>query len=321
MKLLSFLIYIPLQILFLPLALVGILLVAYKQIVVSRRIGSSQTAIEVINGRWTMHVFGIRKDDASVKLASTLPNTSTSGLWLVLFPAWVKYKICGCYFGYPRVPAEGEENIADLMIARTIYCDRIIARLAGAAEQFVVLGAGYDTRAYGVLKQSGLRFFELDQAQTQGNKIAQLAKAGIDARHVTFISVDFSQHSVFEKLQQHGYDRSKKTIFLWEGVTLYLSEHDVRAMLAEIAANAVSDSAVVADFYAHRFIQIGQSRAGKKTLGLTDENLGFGLPFARDYASVFSRFIASESLSVGEHVFMGAADKNGPFVVVSEIRV
>jgi len=268
-----------------------------------------------------MHVFGIRDDDATAKLARTLPNTSTLGLWLVLFPLWLKYKICGCYFGYPRVPIEGEENIADLMIARTIYFDRIIERLASDAEQFVVLGAGYDARAYGVLKQPGLKFFELDQANTQGNKIEQLANAGIDASHVTFVAVDFSQHSVVEKLEQHGFDRSKKTIFLWEGVTLYLSEHDVRQMLAEIAAHAVSGSALVADFYAHRFIQIGQAKAGKKTLVMTDENLDFGLPFAADYESVLSRFIARDKLTVGEHVFMGAVDKNGPFVVVSEIRV
>lgn len=85
----SFFIFIPLHLLFLPLGLVGVFMAAYKQIIVSKRLGSSQTAIEVINGRWTMHVFGIRKDDATERIASALPNTSTSGLWLALFPLWV----------------------------------------------------------------------------------------------------------------------------------------------------------------------------------------------------------------------------------------
>ena len=53
------------------------------------------------------------------------------------------------------------------MISRTIYFDRIIDRLADNAEQFVVLGAGYDTRACGALKSRGLAFFELDQTETQ----------------------------------------------------------------------------------------------------------------------------------------------------------
>ena len=62
MKYLSYAVFIPLQIVFLPVAFVGLLLTAYKQIVVSKRLGVSQTAIEIINGRWTMHIFGLRQD-------------------------------------------------------------------------------------------------------------------------------------------------------------------------------------------------------------------------------------------------------------------
>lgn len=42
---------------FLPLAIVGFVVVAYKQMVVSKRLGVSQTMVEVLNARWTMHVF------------------------------------------------------------------------------------------------------------------------------------------------------------------------------------------------------------------------------------------------------------------------
>ena len=45
MNFISFLIFIPLQIIFLPLGLVGVLLVAYKQMIVSKPLGSSQTAV------------------------------------------------------------------------------------------------------------------------------------------------------------------------------------------------------------------------------------------------------------------------------------
>jgi hypothetical protein len=102
MSVFSFPVFVLLQIAFLPLALVGVLLVAYKQMVVSKRLGVSQTAIEVLNGRWTMHVFDIRRDQAAAQLAGIVPNTSTFGLWLVLFPLWVKHKMSGTYFGYPR---------------------------------------------------------------------------------------------------------------------------------------------------------------------------------------------------------------------------
>jgi len=317
----SFLIFIPLQIIFLPLGLLGVLLVAYKQMIVSKRIGSSQTAIEVLNGRWTMHVFGMREDEAAEKLARALPNTSTMGLWLVLSPLWLKYKISQRYFAYPRIPKAGDENIADLMIARTIYFDKIIERLAQDAEQFVVLGAGYDTRAYGALKDREITFFELDQPATQRMKIEWLGKAGIDSSHVTFVSVDFSRENFFDKLKENGYDAEKKTLFLWEGVTLYLSENDVREMLREIGTRAVSGSTIVADFYGDRFLQIGKSKAGKKALDYTKEGLGFGLPFNTNFEHVFSSFIASENLRIGETYFMGRSNKNGPFMVVSEIGI
>ena len=69
MSLLSLALYIPLQIAFIPLALLGVLLVGYRQMVVSKKLGVSQTAIEVLNGRWTMHIFGIRVDEASANVA------------------------------------------------------------------------------------------------------------------------------------------------------------------------------------------------------------------------------------------------------------
>ena len=88
MNFISFIVYIPLQIIFLPIGLLGVILVAYKQMVVSKQLGVSQTAIEVLNGRWAMHVFGVRQDKAAEILAESMPNTSTIGLWLCLFPLW-----------------------------------------------------------------------------------------------------------------------------------------------------------------------------------------------------------------------------------------
>jgi methyltransferase (TIGR00027 family) len=321
MSVLSFPVFVLLQIAFLPLAIVGILLVAYRQMVVSKRLGVSQTAIEVLNGRWTMHVFDIREDRATARLASTVPNTSTFGLWLVLFPLWVKYKMSGTYFGYPRVPEEGAEGIGDLVVARTLYFDRIIERVVGDVEQFVLLGAGFDTRPYGTLKSQEVAFFELDQTMTQTLKVESLVAAGIDKSHVTFVEVDFSNESIFQKLCASGYDRSKKTLFLWEGVTLYLNEADVRKTLQDIRGHAAPGSVVVADFYGERMIRVGSSSIGKKALEYTNEGLGFGLPLAIDFEDSLRDFIESEDLRLGESHFMGKGSSKGPFMVVVELGV
>lgn len=84
--------------------------------------------------------------------------------------------------------------------------------------------------------------FELDQAKTQQLKRDLLQKAGIDTAHVTYIEVDFSTKQWYEKLEASGYDPTKKTLFLWEGVTLYLAEEDVRNTLREMKAHAAAGS-------------------------------------------------------------------------------
>ena len=217
------------------------------------------------------------------------------------------------------IPEPRREKLADLMIARTLYFDRIIERRAVDVEQFVLMGAGYDTRAYSQLQRVGLRFFELDQPSTQNLKIETLAKAGIDAAHVTFIPVDFSRENVFEKLRAFGYDPQKKTLFLWEGVTLYLSEEDVRNTLRDIREHAAPGSVIVADFYGERMIRMGSGMLGRKALEYTREGLGFGLPFSTDFERIFREFVESAGLDVSETVFMGQRSPSGPFVVVAEL--
>ena len=318
MRLLSFVVFLVLQIAFLPLAVIGFVIVAYKQMAVSKRLGVSMTMVDVLNGRWTMHVFDMRQDVATLRLADSVPNTSTLGLWLIFIPLWVKYKLSGAYFVYPQVPDEGREG---LRWARTLYIDRITRRAVGDMDQFVLLGAGYDTRAYGEFKRDGLAIFELDQAPTQELKVATLGNAGIDATHVTFVPVDFSQDNIFENLRAAGYDPTKKTLFIWEGVTLYLAEEDVRRTLRDVREHAAPESVIVADFYAERFIRMGSGFLAKKTLEYTDETFGFGLPLATDYEQNLQRFVSNEGLTVGETFFMGSSSKKGPFTVVAELGV
>lgn len=321
---LAFIVFLLLQILFIPLAIIGFILVAYKQLMVSKKLGVSQTAIEIINGRWTMHIFGLRDDHAATKLIPVLPNTSTFGLWLVLTPLYVYYRISGSTKWYPVFANAGEEKLSNLVINRTGYFDSIIDKAKNDAEQFVVLGAGLDTRAYNDLKDSGLKIFELDQATTQQHKLTYLQKAGIDTTHVTFVETDFSQESWFGSLVDAGYDSSKRTIFLWEGVTLYLGEDSVRNTLRKVKANAAKGSIIAADIYAKSFVT-GEYAPGLKAtlpvLDTTGEQLAFGLEMAEDYQHALESFVTSEGLTLGKTYFMGYKTKKGTWMVVSELKV
>ena len=188
-KALALLVFIPLQLLFVPLAIVGLALATYKQLLISKRLGVSQTGIDVMSGRWTMHEFGMREDEATVRMASVLPNYSPLGMWMVLFPLWVYSRIAGENSIYPRQVAPGQEDIRDLVTARTRYFDAIIDRRMPEVEQFVVMGAGYDTRCYGGLRAGPQRFFEADAEVTQQVKTAALADAGLETTGVTFVTV------------------------------------------------------------------------------------------------------------------------------------
>ena len=320
MKYLSYAIFIPLQIVFLPLAFVGLLLTAYKQIIVSKRLGVSQTAIEIINGRWTMHIFGLRQDDATAALMSVLPNTSKVGLWLVLWPLWVQARIAGQAKLYPRIPAAGDETIADMVAARTMHFDSVIARAIECVDQFVLMGAGYDTRAYGDLAASGVTVYEVDQAIVQEHKRSMIDAAGIRGDHVNFVSVDFSVDDLFSKLVASGFDASRNALFLWEGVSLYLSAEQVAATLAMVKQQAQSGSVLVADLYADRLVQtLGKANMNEKVLEMTGETLDFSLPFATDWQQVLADFVASQSMRQGETFFLGANYKAGPYAAVVEM--
>ena len=322
MRLLAWVVFLVLQVLFLPLAVLGTLMVTYRQLVVSRRLDSSATAIEVINGRWTMHWFGMRPDPASARLLGVLPNSSILGLKLFLLPLWVKRGLSGEYFAYPRLPPpDGAETMADLVVARTLYFDRILGRVLPGVEQFVLLGAGYDTRAFGPLVPDGVARFEVDHPRVQALKRSKLAEAGIGTAGVTFVDVDFSREDAFEKLAAAGYDPGRKTAFLWEGVTLYLGGDDVRKTLRGVRARSAPGSVLVADVYAERLVRLARGKAVRKTLDYTDEGFAFALEFGTDWERTLRDFLESEGLSLGEAYFMGRANPKGPFAVVAEVVV
>jgi hypothetical protein len=88
-----------------------------------------------------MHFFGLREDSATDQLIKVLPNTSVLGLWLALFPLYLRYKISGTHALFPTIAESGEESIANIVFNRSIYFDNIINQSKDQVEQFVVMGA------------------------------------------------------------------------------------------------------------------------------------------------------------------------------------
>jgi methyltransferase (TIGR00027 family) len=137
------------------------------------------------------------------------------------------------------------------LIARTAYIDTLFTEaLKDNIPQIVFLGAGYDTRSCRFKdKIKHTRIFEVDAPSTQQRKWAILKESGIvvpDA--VTPIPANFKTDVVAEILRKAGYDERGKTLFIWEGVTYYLTLEAVKSTLRFIKEHSARESRVVFDY-------------------------------------------------------------------------
>jgi methyltransferase (TIGR00027 family) len=114
----------------------------------------------------------------------------------------------------------------------------------------VILGAGYDTRAYRFDKlKEEVKVFEVDHPATQKVKIEKVSKAlGSLPGHVVYVSVDFEKERLDKKLSESGYNKSLKTLFIWEGVTMYLTAEAVDETLAFVAGNSGKGSSIIFNY-------------------------------------------------------------------------
>jgi methyltransferase (TIGR00027 family) len=117
-------------------------------------------------------------------------------------------------------------------VARTRFIDAAIARLGEQTEQLVILGAGFDSRAYRLPGLRGITVFEVDHPDTLAIKRRVLERAlRVLPEHVRFVPTDFNQRELASVMAGAGYRASLRTLFLWEGVTNYLTESAVDATL------------------------------------------------------------------------------------------
>lgn len=122
------------------------------------------------------------------------------------------------------------------LIARTRFIDDLIEKAASTgAQQYVILGAGYDLRAHRLDLPSSLRIFEVDQSEVQSRKLSKLPENLTSSENVTYVAVDFTHQSLSEQLTASGFDVSKPTFFTLEGVSQYITKEAVSATIEELS--------------------------------------------------------------------------------------
>lgn len=136
------------------------------------------------------------------------------------------------------------------VVARVRFFDDIVkSSIDDGLEQLVILGAGYDTRAYRIEGMDKIKVFEIDHPATQKVKIEKIKEIFNSLPdHVTYIPLDLEVDKLSQWILESKYDSSKKTLFIMEGLLMYISPEVVDEILFFIVRNSGNGSAILFDY-------------------------------------------------------------------------
>ena len=130
----------------------------------------------------------------------------------------------------------------DYLAARTLFFDRtVVSAIDRGVRQIVVGAAGYDGRAFRYAKP-GVRWFEVDHPATQRDKLERLERLRIATPHVRFIEADFTRNPVADRLRAAGLKAGVPSLFLLEGVAVYLERAVLETVLEQFRQVAAPGS-------------------------------------------------------------------------------
>lgn len=207
------------------------------------------------------HFFGLAKPRSAISRTEAEPRYHTRdhlaeyfipwGNWLLLkfFPALLHRRADEKYPGcIPLLIAR--TNTYDMLMEKTLAADKEIS-------QVVILGAGFDTRFYRLSfpKDRELRLFEVDAIPTQTRKRQVLATlstnlftSGRAPSSIDYVAVNFDVDSIESALLRTSrYNKRAKTLFIWEGVTMYLQPESIDEVLSFIKRGSAPGSVLACD--------------------------------------------------------------------------
>lgn len=221
-------------------------------------------------------------------------------------PGWM-YLLFGFFIksGYAERRGPG---VNGFLLARERYIDDVLQNfLDEGLQQLVILGAGYDSRPYRFELPEGLKTFEVDHPVTQADKLKKAQSIfGKIPEHVTYVSADFNTQPLSERLLTSGYDPDLISLFIWQGVTMYLKPEGIDATLAFVSKNSTPGSAIIFD-YVHQTVLDGIQKQSeisnmRRYRFMTGEGLTFGIPegtaeaFLRRRGFLQAKDVTSEEL-------------------------
>jgi methyltransferase (TIGR00027 family) len=152
-----------------------------------------------------------------------------------LRPRWMRDWIIG-------LTEKSDPGIWGGMLCRKRYIDEKLVASRNEIEAIVNLGAGFDTRPYRLSALSNMPVWEVDQRENVEAKEKRLRQAlGTIPANVKLVPADFDRNDLGSILTAQGYSAAKRTFFVWEAVSQYLTEQGVRVTF-DWLANAAPGS-------------------------------------------------------------------------------
>lgn len=125
----------------------------------------------------------------------------------------------------------------------------LVEAIEHGCRQVVLLGAGFDTRAHRLDALTGLKVFEVDHPATQADKRERVRALPRAKAEVVWTAVDFERDSLAERLAAAGHDAATPTVWVWEGVVMYLADAAVSSTLAAVRARSAAGSTLVLHYH------------------------------------------------------------------------
>ena len=185
-------------------------------------------------------------------------------------------------------------------IARTRFIDdEVKLELKSGARQVIILGAGYDTRPYRLKELAQVMVYEVDHPSTSSTK-----QNIMKSNQVRFVPVDFNSESLESKMNAACFDPTLRSLFIWEGVTNYITESAVDATL-RWCSKASSGSVVIFTYIDERVLKSSENFYGIKAIRKALKKAGEEWTFGID-PSCISDFLTERNLILTKDV--GAAE-------------
>ena len=173
--------------------------------------------------------------------------------------------------------------------ARTRYFDDVLLEEARAGlDQVVILGAGFDSRSLRFSDAIRMtRVFEVDMPEVLALRAEHLAGDQNTPASAIAVPIDFERDDLGAALRERGYASAGRTLFLWEGVTYYLPEDAVKAVLLLVASHSGPGSTILFDYVTRAFVGGDYSGYGARRLADGWRRLGNVNRFGVDDIAAF----------------------------------